>query len=722
MGGRKVLFGHRFRIPDTMLGQIRALFLGFLIIWPIFGLWGVRSSPLPLGIGAVIATIALAGWLYAGYRRARFPAWSWIVEGGCVCVVAGASHYGTTIGLCFMWVTFRALYGSLREKLIAAATLAAIMTVGVTVFGARVGGSASLLVTALVSLAVNHVLARASDARDNSAVRERVAASAGAGFIASTTRQEAMDVTLGAALGMDRDVVAALIVTVAGPAVYVVAAAGDVSSDTRGAVSQLAALPDQARAALVPGGFELLTGDDATAVSTVLRLRSSPVVLLAPLAVNGMVFGMLVLAVGRHPNDELTAPVITLADEAALTLDQLLSRSRLRIVVDHSPDALILAAESGVIRFVNPGAEVLLDETSATLIGRDIWSFIHPDDLDEVMSPAATGPVARPCRIRARDSAPWMSVEAIVGRVSEHDGSRSIVFNARDVSERQSLELELRHAQKLESVGRLAAGIAHEINTPIQFVGDNTRFLESAFADLNRLHDAYRELIPAASSAADRVEAVAKADAVAHDIDIDFLLEEVPMAIRQSLEGISRVATIVRAMKAFGHPGSEEMTRADLNEAINNTLIVANNEIKFVADVETDLADIPLVRCHLGDVNQVILNLVVNAAHAIASAGPRGMIRISTRTVDGYVIIEVADTGTGVPPDIADKLFDPFFTTKEVGTGTGQGLALVRSLVVDRHGGTIDFTTEWGVGTVFTVRLPLETAGEPAGDLEEATR
>jgi PAS domain S-box-containing protein len=450
--------------------------------------------------------------------------------------------------------------------------------------------------------------------------------------------------------------------------VYVVAAAGDVSTDTRGAVSQLAALPDQARAALVPGGFELLTGDDATAVSTVLRLRSSPVVLLAPLAVNGMVFGMLVLAVGRHPNDELTAPVITLADEAALTLDQLLSRSRLRIVVDHSPDALILAAESGVIRFVNPGAEVLLDETSATLIGRDIWSFIHPDDLDEVMSPAATGPVARPCRIRARDSAPWMSVEAIVGRVSEHDGSRSIVFNARDVSERQSLELELRHAQKLESVGRLAAGIAHEINTPIQFVGDNTRFLESAFADLNRLHDAYRELIPAASSAADRVEAVAKADAVAHDIDIDFLLEEVPMAIRQSLEGISRVATIVRAMKAFGHPGSEEMTRADLNEAINNTLIVANNEIKFVADVETDLADIPLVRCHLGDVNQVILNLVVNAAHAIASAGPRGMIRISTRTVDGYVIIEVADTGTGVPPDIADKLFDPFFTTKEVGT------------------------------------------------------
>jgi signal transduction histidine kinase len=165
-------------------------------------------------------------------------------------------------------------------------------------------------------------------------------------------------------------------------------------------------------------------------------------------------------------------------------------------------------------------------------------------------------------------------------------------------------------------------------------------------------------------------------------------------------------------MKAFGHPGTEEKARADLNEAITNTIVVANNEIKYLADVDVDLGDLPLVHCHLGDVNQVVLNLLVNAAHAIGAADHgRGTIRVSTRLDDGYAVIEVADTGTGVPAEIADKLFDPFFTTKEVGTGTGQGLALVRTLVTDRHGGTIDFTSTVGVGTVFTVRLPV---GGPA--------
>jgi signal transduction histidine kinase len=171
----------------------------------------------------------------------------------------------------------------------------------------------------------------------------------------------------------------------------------------------------------------------------------------------------------------------------------------------------------------------------------------------------------------------------------------------------------------------------------------------------------------------------------------------------------------VRAMKAFGHPGTEEKTQADLNEAIANTLVVANNEIKYVADVETELGDLPLVHCHLGDINQIVLNLVVNAAHAIGAADRgRGTITVRTHLDGGYAVIDVADTGTGVPPEIADKLFDPFFTTKEVGTGTGQGLALVRTLVADRHGGTIDFTTEPGVGTVFTVRLPTGTADEAA--------
>jgi signal transduction histidine kinase len=302
----------------------------------------------------------------------------------------------------------------------------------------------------------------------------------------------------------------------------------------------------------------------------------------------------------------------------------------------------------------------------------------------------------------------WTEVETLVEWVTEHDGSQSVVFNARDVSDRHRLELELRHAQKLESVGRLAAGIAHEINTPIQFVGDNVRFIRDAFTDMQRLHQAYSTLADAVGEQAETAGPLAVIKKVAREIDIDFVLEEMPAAVDQALDGINRVANIVRAMKAFGHPGTEEKAQTDLNQAIQNTLAVASNEYKYVADVETDLTELPLVCCHVGDINQVVLNLVVNAAHAIGSAGRgRGTIRLSTRLDGSFAVIEVADTGTGIPDDIADKIFDPFFTTKEVGTGTGQGLALVRSLIVDRHGGIIDFTTQAGAGTAFTIRLPV---------------
>jgi PAS domain S-box-containing protein len=419
---------------------------------------------------------------------------------------------------------------------------------------------------------------------------------------------------------------------------------------------------------------------------------------------------MLAVGLDRRPADDLSAAVATLADEAALTLDQLLSRSRLSIVVEHSADALMLASDAGAIRFVNPAAEAMLRCSITELRGRNIWSLLHPEDVDALRDavPTPMSAAPRPCRLRGLEIADWSDVEALVEYVSEHDGSRSIVFTARDVSERHRLEVELRHSQKLESVGRLAAGIAHEINTPIQFVGDNVRFLDTAFADWVSLSDAYGDLLAAARASTELAEVVRNVESVQAEIDIAFIMEEVPVAISQTLEGIHRVANIVRAMKAFGHPGTEQKTQADLNEAVTNTLVVANNEIKYVADVETDLAELPLVYCHLGDVNQVVLNLLVNAAHAIGAAERgRGTIRVATRLEEANVIIEVADTGTGVPAEIADKLFDPFFTTKDVGTGTGQGLALVRTLVTDRHGGTINFTSEVGSGSVFTVRLPV---------------
>jgi PAS domain S-box-containing protein len=704
--------------PETggMLGRIRTLCLSLLLIWPIFGLWGlaphrgVRATVL-----AAAAIVLVEVWLYAGYRRQRFPPWSWIGEGICICLVAKVSDYGTAVGLCFVWVNFRALYGGLWERVLAATVLTAITTTGIPVLKVAPDNAVPLLFIALISVAVNHLLVRGSSARARSSDREGALSSAGAGFVACTTRAEALDVTLGAAISMDRDVSAALIFTITGPTLHAIAAAGEIGTEAAGWVTEVAALPVEARAVLKSGSSVVISGASAEAMTAAIRLPRHPVLILAPLAAHGHVFGLLVLALDGRPADDLSPAVSTLAGEAALTLDQLLSQSRLSIVVEHSPDALMLAGEAGHIRVVNPAAAVLLKSTGAGLLGRDIRTLLHPDDVAVMFDTPQQGiSVAQPCRIRGSAAEDWTETEALIEYVSEHDGSRSMVFTARDVSERRRLELELRHAQKLESIGRLAAGIAHEINTPIQFVADNVRFLDTAFADFTRLYAAYGELVTTIQTS----NAPGKA---ADYIDIDFVAQEVPLAISQTLDGINQVADIVRAMKAFGHPGTDKKSHADLNEAIRHTLVVATNEIKFVADVETDLGDVPLVCCHIGDINQVVLNLVVNAAHAIGSADRgRGTIRITTRLDGAYAVIEVADTGTGVPAEIAGLLFDPFFTTKDVGVGTGQGLALVRTLVTDRHAGTITFTTEVGAGTTFTVRLPVDGDADADGSLPSA--
>jgi PAS domain S-box-containing protein len=560
-------------------------------------------------------------------------------------------------------------------------------------------------------------------ARKRALNRERALSSAGAGFAACSTRGEALEITLGAALDLAPEASSTLIMTVAGPSLRVIAAAGSVGSETAGCVAEVTALPAEAQALLKTGDSALVRGQHAKAVTTVLRLPQHPELHLAPLAARGHIFGMFVLALERPTADDLSPAVRTLAGEAALTLDRLLIQSRLSICVEHSPDALLLAGEAGRIRVVNPAAAVLLKTTVDDLLGRDIRSLMHPDDLTAMLDRhTEVAAVAQTCRVRGDDAGEWTETEALIEYVTEHDGSRSMVFSARDVSERRRLELELRHAQKLDSVGRLAAGIAHEINTPIQFVSDNIRFLDTSFADLGRLCDAYGDLINTAKDGHALAETVSKAAAIADDIDIGFVQQEVPLAITQSLDGLDQVAGIVRAMKAFGHPGLDTKSRADLNEAIGHTLVVAANEIDWVADVEIDLGDLPLVCCHIGDINQVLLNLIVNAAHAIASADRgRGTIKISTRLDGTHAVIEITDTGTGVPPEIADKLFDPFFTTKDVGTGTGQGLALVRSLVTDRHGGTVNFTTQVGVGTTFTIWLPVD-GNEPLPDADPASR
>jgi signal transduction histidine kinase len=287
-----------------------------------------------------------------------------------------------------------------------------------------------------------------------------------------------------------------------------------------------------------------------------------------------------------------------------------------------------------------------------------------------------------------------------------------------EIAERERVQRELAQAKKLEAIGHLAAGIAHEINTPAQYVGDNIRFLKDVFADVDGLLARFDRLLQAAKQGALTGELVAEVDAAARQADVEFLSAEVPKAIGQSLEGIERVANIVRAMKEFSHPGNGHKQAVDLNRAILSTLTVSRNEWKYVADLVTDLAeDLPLVTCLPGDLNQVILNLVVNAAQAIADvvgddSKKKGTLTIRTRRDGGWAEIRVEDTGTGIPEKIRDSVFDHFFTTKDVGKGTGQGLTIARSIVVDKHGGTITFETEAGRGTTFIIRLPITDSAD----------
>ncbi|MDQ1519683.1 MAG: two-component system, NtrC family, sensor kinase, partial [Actinomycetota bacterium] len=266
------------------------------------------------------------------------------------------------------------------------------------------------------------------------------------------------------------------------------------------------------------------------------------------------------------------------------------------------------------------------------------------------------------------------------------------------------------HAQKLEAVGRLAGGIAHEINTPVQFVSDNLRFLEESFTDIMALVGTYRGVLDEAAAAAPAVRGVV--EAAESDADFEFLSTEVPQALQQSRDGVTRVAEIVRSMKAFGHPDGKDQEPVDLNAAIADTLVVAASELKHVADVQVDYGTLPAVTCFRGDLNQVWLNLIVNAAHAIESAKrEHGLVTVRTRFEGAEVVVEIGDSGTGIPQEVAQRIFDPFFTTKAVGKGTGQGLALARSVVIDRHHGSITFDTVDGEGTTFQIRLPVDGLG-----------
>jgi two-component system NtrC family sensor kinase len=314
-----------------------------------------------------------------------------------------------------------------------------------------------------------------------------------------------------------------------------------------------------------------------------------------------------------------------------------------------------------------------------------------------------------PVRNGAGDITHYVAVGAdITARLAEAENKRLLQERlVAEMRERERMGTELQLAQKLESVGRLAAGIAHEINTPIQYVGDSVHFVESAAGDLRALLEAYRAAAPVPLTAAENAA------------DLQFLRAEVPRAFERMRDGIGRVAEIVRALREFAHPDSDEQSAADINHALETTLTVTRNEYKFVANVKTHFAELPPVVCGIGQLNQVFLNLIVNAAHAIDQAGKSaetgGVITVSTQALRDVVEVCIADNGCGIPAENQDKIFDPFFTTKAVGKGTGQGLAIARSIVVDKHRGDIDVQSVVGEGTRFRIRLPIDGRVADAG-------
>lgn len=423
------------------------------------------------------------------------------------------------------------------------------------------------------------------------------------------------------------------------------------------------------------------------------------------------------------PQKEAAGFIITGADiterknsEAAL--------SRLAAIVESSDAAIIGTDREGLIETWNASAQRIYGYSFEEVKGHPVsilWPPELGDELTDVLSRLnQLAGIAHVESTRVRKDGKRIPVLITYSPISDATGKVvSCCSISVDITAHKLLERQLAQSQKLESIGQLAAGIAHEINTPIQYVGDNIRFLGDSFIRLEQLFQGYDRLFASLPDESPSAQFRTDIEALAKAARVGYLRTEIPKSIADSLEGVERVAQIVRAVKEFSHPGSVEKTLLDINRAIENTVLVSRNEWKYVAHLTLDLdPSLPPVRCVPGEFNQVILNLIVNAAHAIADVvsaqpGTKGTITVSTLRDGECAAIRVSDTGTGIPVEARPSIFNPFFTTKAVGKGTGQGLAIAHHIIVQKHGGAITFETKPGAGTTFQVRLPI---GEGAAE------
>jgi hypothetical protein len=404
------------------------------------------------------------------------------------------------------------------------------------------------------------------------------------------------------------------------------------------------------------------------------------------------------------------------------------SQERMRAIVETAPDGIITFSDNGLIESCNTASCDLFGYAREDLVGSHFANLLA--DLkgmswrkylrSQLEANTSRKQGANEIESRRKDGT-VVTLLISLSKIVTDDGWLYTVI-LRDLTEFKSLQRELNQAQRLESIGQLAAGIAHEINTPMQFVGDNIEYLNECTDRLFKVVDAYQQNLTGGGTPKSWLERCREIDEVIQQNQFDRLRKQIPQAITESIDGIQRVKHIVRAMKEFSHPGGGNKTPSDLNRAIESTVTITRNRWKYVAELELDLdPDMPSVWCYPADMNQVLLNLIINAADAIADkVGDRGealgRITARSRAVGENAVIEVEDTGCGIPEAIRNRVFDPFFTTKEVGKGTGQGLAICYNAVVKKHGGSINVESTRGVGTLFRITIPVAPPSATRGE------
>ena len=388
------------------------------------------------------------------------------------------------------------------------------------------------------------------------------------------------------------------------------------------------------------------------------------------------------------------------------------ARERLELLLEFAPAFIIAISERGTIDFIN---RTLPQHAKKDVIGSSWLSYFTEDrkaamaaELEKMYRTEATRTFET---VTAGPDGTDLWFESQIAPIRAGGNIVGAVLVSQEITDRKRTHAELLASRQMAMLGSLAAGVAHEINTPIQFVGDSVQFLRDSAHELLELLEKLRGLREAVLAGTPFDAAVEEARAAEEQADLPYLRENIPSAFERCIDGLERVTTIVRSLKDFAHPSAEVKAPADINRAVETTLTIARNEYKYVAEVRTELGDLPSVTCYVGEISQAILNIVVNAAHAVgavvAGTDKKGVITVSTRHEGDTVVIAIGDTGTGIPENIRGRIFDPFFTTKEVGKGTGQGLAIAFSTVKDRHGGELTFESEVGRGTTFFIRLPV---------------